>query len=272
MLESCPTINGSPKVAAMTEPSTGPSSPQDEPAQGLPATVDAAVHALLALLPDKDKTDIAAKSQDELIELHFGLGMWIRNNFGLWQGNAALAQDAGTNEPDDIAGIIIEALWRRIVAELKRTDNLGTDRSAEVDAEHPAIVALAQYRDNMTAFTEHTHVVPIDHLVSTKDELHSKKPIDSRVAAAKFMVKSIVGNGPPREPLAVEKQAGGKYLILDGNATMQAAKLAGWTKLPIAEKTAAAPRPKKKLSPELQAFSDLAMAAMLKNLNRPGDH
>jgi len=31
-------------------------------------------------------------------------------------------------------------------------------------------------------------------------------------------------------------------------------------------------RPPKKLSPSLQAFSDMAMAAMLKNLNRPGDH
>ena len=124
----------------------------------------------------------------------------------------------------------------------------------------------------MAAFTEHTRVVQIDQLVSTKDEMQCKKPLDSRVVAARFMVKSIVGNGPAREPLTVEKQTGGKYLILDGNATMQAAKLAGWTKLPIAEKTAAAPRPKKKLSPELQAFSDLAMAAMLKNLNRPGDH
>ena len=117
-----------------------------------------------------------------------------------------------------------------------------TPAAAQVDAEHPAIVALAQHRDNMAAFTEHTRVVQIDQLVSTKDEMRSKKPLDSRVVAARFMVKSIVENGPAREPLTVEKQTGGKYLILDGNATMQAAKLAGWTKLPITEITAAALR------------------------------
>ena len=117
-----------------------------------------------------------------------------------------------------------------------------TPAAAQVDTEHPAIVALAQHRDNMAAFTEHTRVVQIDQLVSTKDEMQSKKPLDSRVVAARFMVKSIVENGPAREPLTVEKQTGGKYLILDGNATMQAAKLAGWTKLPITEITAAALR------------------------------
>jgi hypothetical protein len=31
-------------------------------------------------------------------------------------------------------------------------------------------------------------------------------------------------------------------------------------------------RPPKKLDPETQAFSDMAMAAMLKSLNKPGDH
>ena len=176
MLESCPTINGSPKVAAMTEPSTSPASPQNEPAQEMPATVDAAVHRLLAMLPEADKVGIAAKSQDELIELHFGLGTWIRNNFGLWQGNAALAQDAGTNEPDDIAGVIIEALWNHLRdAESKQGDNL------------PA----------------------------------SPMPSTTAPSAGSFSPKK---------------------------------------------------RPPKKLAPGMQEFGDRAMAAMLKNLNRPGDH
>ena len=77
------------------------------------------------MLPEADKAEIAAKSQDQLIELHFGLGTWIRNNFGLWQGNAALAQDAGSDHPDDIAGVIIEALWNYLRdAESKRRSNL----------------------------------------------------------------------------------------------------------------------------------------------------
>ena len=144
MLESCPTINGSPKVAAMTEPSTSPASPQNEPAQEMPATVDAAVHRLLAMLPEADKVGIAAKSQDELIELHFGLGTWIRNNFGLWQGNAALAQDAGTNEPDDIAGVIIEALWNHLRGdESNRGDNLPNSSAGETPGRGHTLAALS---------------------------------------------------------------------------------------------------------------------------------
>ena len=113
------------KVTTMNEPSPSPSGPPNEPAEELPATVDAAVRRLLAMLPEADKAEIAAKSQDQLIELHFGLGTWIRNNFGLWQGNAALAQDAGSNDPDDIAGVIIEALWNHLRgAESKRGSNL----------------------------------------------------------------------------------------------------------------------------------------------------
>jgi len=165
-----------PEVTAMSEPSTTPASPQSELVHELPATVDAAVHRLLAMLPEADKVEIAAKSQAQLIELYFGLGTWIRNNFGLWQGNAALAQDAGTNEPDDIAGVIIEALWNRLRGdESKRGDNL------------PA------------------------------------SPMPSTAAPS-------AGSSFPKK------------------------------------------RPPKKLAPGMQEFGDMAMAAMLKNLNRPGDH
>lgn len=110
----------------MSEPSTTPAGPGGDPDQVMPATVDAAVHRMLAMLPDEAKADIAAKSHDQLIELHFGLGTWIRNNFGLWQGNAALAQDAGSNDPDDIAGVIIKALWNQLRDAPKR--NGSTDR------------------------------------------------------------------------------------------------------------------------------------------------
>jgi hypothetical protein len=49
-----------------------------------PETVDQAVGVLLGLLPDGEKAKIAAMSQDDLVALHLGLGMWIRNNLGLW--------------------------------------------------------------------------------------------------------------------------------------------------------------------------------------------
>ena len=79
-----------------------------------PETVDQAVGVLLGLLPDGEKDKIAAMSQDDLVVLHLGLGMWIRNNLGLWSENSALLQSAHAQNPDDASVVIIEALWRRL--------------------------------------------------------------------------------------------------------------------------------------------------------------
>lgn len=72
-----------------------------------PATIDEAVGVVIAALPEAD-----------LINLHFGLGMWIRNNLGLWQGNDALMQALCRREPgihpDDASMLIIEQVWRRL--------------------------------------------------------------------------------------------------------------------------------------------------------------
>lgn len=82
-----------------------------------PETVDQAVGVLLGLLPEDEKVKIAAMAQDDLVALHFGLGMWIRNNLGLWSENRALLESSGAQTPDDASGVIIEALWRRLQEE-----------------------------------------------------------------------------------------------------------------------------------------------------------
>ena len=82
-----------------------------------PQTVDQAVGVLLGLLPDDEKTKIAAISQDDLAAVHLGLGTWIRNNFGLWSQNRGLLESARAQAPDNAAVVIIEALWRRLQEE-----------------------------------------------------------------------------------------------------------------------------------------------------------
>ncbi len=86
-----------------------------------PTSVDEAVDRLLADMQDEDTAALRAMSEDDLIDLHFGLGMYIRNAFGLWQGNKALLAScaeaeggSGFIDPDDASGVIIEALWRRV--------------------------------------------------------------------------------------------------------------------------------------------------------------
>ena len=80
----------------------------------MPQTIEQAVGVLLEQLPAGEKDSIAAMSRDDLINLHFGLGTQIRNDFGLWGGNTALLENTGKSHPDDAAMAIIEALWSRL--------------------------------------------------------------------------------------------------------------------------------------------------------------
>ncbi|MDP3498163.1 MAG: hypothetical protein Q8R84_10980 [Candidatus Nitrotoga sp.] len=80
----------------------------------LPQTIEQAVSVLLEQLSTGEKYNIAAMSRDGLINLHFGLGTSIRNDFGLWSGNTTLLESTGNSHPDDAAMTIIEALWHRL--------------------------------------------------------------------------------------------------------------------------------------------------------------
>ena len=88
-----------------------------------PETVTDAVNQLLTVLSDMDKEEIRTTSQKDLIDLHLGLGLWIRNNFGLWDHNQALMDScklvAGyhpmlTIQPDEASRIIVDSLWETL--------------------------------------------------------------------------------------------------------------------------------------------------------------
>ncbi len=85
-----------------------------------PTSVDAAVRVLQGMIPEDEQAKIAVISEDELTMLHFGLGQWIRNNFGLWQGNPQLLASTGQTHPDDASGVIIHAFWQRLRDDLPR--------------------------------------------------------------------------------------------------------------------------------------------------------
>ncbi len=78
-----------------------------------PTTVAEAVDRLLDILDEDDKQDIAGMGEDELIDLHFGLGMAVRNAW-LWQGNMPLKMNCGKLHPKDASGVITRALWERL--------------------------------------------------------------------------------------------------------------------------------------------------------------
>ena len=82
--------------------------------QPVPTTVGVAVRVLMQVVPDGEQRAIGRMSEDEMHELGLGLGMWIRNNFGLWQGNEALLADAGALDPDGASAVIIRTFWTRL--------------------------------------------------------------------------------------------------------------------------------------------------------------
>ena len=87
----------------------------------LPETLVEAVDRLMMVLDGEQKITIATMQEEDLIALHFSLGMAIRNAFGLHEPdskllvscNNAIHPDASYNSthPDDASGVIIKELW-----------------------------------------------------------------------------------------------------------------------------------------------------------------
>ena len=52
-------------------------------------------------------------SERNMIQYHMGLGVWMRNNWGLWGGSrlAKYFNGIGIFHPDDMSGIILDSFW-----------------------------------------------------------------------------------------------------------------------------------------------------------------
>lgn len=80
-----------------------------------PETVDEAVEWLMTILDAEQKATIAAMREEDLIDLHFGFGMAIRNAFGLHAPDSKLKVSFGPLiQADDISAKIIRELWLKL--------------------------------------------------------------------------------------------------------------------------------------------------------------
>jgi len=80
----------------------------------VPTTLQEAHRQLERQLPKEELAKIdAMKSEDEMIQYHFGLGMRMRNGWGLWRGSplAQHMRKLGFTHPDDMSGVILETFW-----------------------------------------------------------------------------------------------------------------------------------------------------------------
>jgi hypothetical protein len=76
-----------------------------------PTTVEATVRLLQGLLPDAEQAAIRVLAEGDLINLHHGLGQWIRNHLGLWGDNQKLLAATGGQTADDASDVIVRAFW-----------------------------------------------------------------------------------------------------------------------------------------------------------------
>ena len=82
----------------------------------LPETIAEAVERLMSVLEDEHKAALAIMQEKDLIDLHFSLGMAIRNAFDLHVSWSKLLASCGVVNPDDASGVIISELWRALQA------------------------------------------------------------------------------------------------------------------------------------------------------------
>ena len=82
----------------------------------LPETIDEAVERLMMILEGEHKVSLAVMREEDLFNLHFSLGLAIRNAFGLHVPWSKLLASCDVAHPDDASGVIIQTLWRRLRA------------------------------------------------------------------------------------------------------------------------------------------------------------
>jgi hypothetical protein len=86
----------------------------------LPRTVDEATDRLVSEMPLKVKVILANMKEIDLISLHPTLGLYIRDNFGLWSGNEELMKSCRTLmgeekiHEDSASQLIISKLWEKL--------------------------------------------------------------------------------------------------------------------------------------------------------------
>lgn len=89
-------------------------------AGGLPSTLEDTFPRLTKLLPP-DQLDAFKRSDERSATAfaHLGLGMWMRNNWGLWKGGplAEWFKVRGIIHADDMSGIILTSFHRKLRGE-----------------------------------------------------------------------------------------------------------------------------------------------------------
>lgn len=89
----------------------------DQKKSKYPKTIEEAVDLLISSLSEEQRQEFMNMPEEKLDTLHFTLGMYIRNTFGLPVRNPELFAaccPGWFQHPDDASSVIIEAAWKKL--------------------------------------------------------------------------------------------------------------------------------------------------------------
>ncbi len=83
----------------------------------IPKDLDDCINQIDKFWDDTMKAKAILMTEEEFRgRYHFGLGLWIRNNWGLWKGSrlSKYFNNLGIYHPDDMSGIILASYYRHL--------------------------------------------------------------------------------------------------------------------------------------------------------------
>ena len=81
-----------------------------------PETFAEAVDEVIRVLPQESLDELKKLQRGELFCTHFGIGMWIRNELGLWGENTKLLESEEFQfiHTDSMSTKLVEAVWEKL--------------------------------------------------------------------------------------------------------------------------------------------------------------
>ena len=89
--------------------------PQSPRGVYIPSDIQDCFRELDKLLPADLREKIHSSEEASLTGQHFGLGIWLRNNWGLWLEQSRLTQyftSLGVHDADSASSLILASYWR----------------------------------------------------------------------------------------------------------------------------------------------------------------
>lgn len=82
-----------------------------------PNNLEEAMECFKEILSTEEQVEFTHMKEDEVGHQHMGFGMWLRNNWGLWDENSEMCKhmkSLGFIHADDMSHTLMVEFWRRM--------------------------------------------------------------------------------------------------------------------------------------------------------------